>query len=306
MTQKNIALGQGKEVQGAIALVLSSLAFSLMTVCVKQLGGRIPVSEIVLVRSLISIVLTGVGLRLAGVDPFGKNRRLLVLRGVCGSIALLCFFRAITDLPLASATVLQYTYPTFTAAAAWLVLGEPLKRRIVLAVVMGWLGVLCVIQPSWLGAGLASLAIEAAGVAIAGAIFTALAYVCVRKLSASEHPLIIILYFPLVSVPLTVPSVIENGVWPTGTDWIWLFGVGLMTQFGQICVTKGLSCMPAARATSLNYVQVLFATGWGWIWFQESVTVLTCVGAGLILMATFISLSSKRNKNNQALGRPKG
>ena len=110
MTQKNIALGQGKEVQGAIALVLSSLAFSLMTVCVKQLGGRIPVSEIVLVRSLISIALTGVGLRLAGVDPFGKNRRLLVLRGVCGSIALLCFFRAITDLPLASATVLQYTH----------------------------------------------------------------------------------------------------------------------------------------------------------------------------------------------------
>merc|ERR1712185_417109 len=100
-----------------------------MTVCVKQLGGRIPVSEIVLVRSVVSIALTGTAMALGGINPLGNNRRLLLLRGICGSFALLCFFEAITALPLASATVLQYTYPTFTAAAAWLLLGERLRRR---------------------------------------------------------------------------------------------------------------------------------------------------------------------------------
>ena len=153
MDEQTSTWWQRQDMQGARALVLSSLAFSLMTVCVKQLGGRIPVSEIVLVRSVVSIALTGTAMALGGVSPLGNNRRLLLLRGICGSVALLCFFEAITALPLASATVLQYTYPTFTAAAAWLLLGERLRRRIGLAVLLGWIGVVFVIQPEWLGAG---------------------------------------------------------------------------------------------------------------------------------------------------------
>ena len=294
MDEQTLAWWQRQEIQGARALVLSSLAFSLMTVCVKQLGGRIPVSEIVLVRSVVSIALTGTAMALGGINPLGSNRRLLLLRGICGSIALLCFFEAITSLPLASATVLQYTYPTFTAGAAWLLLGERLRRRIGIAVVMGWIGVVMVIEPEWLGAGQVGLAMQPAMAALGGALFTALAYVCVRRLSTKEHPLVIILYFPLVSIPLTLPMVIKDGVWPFGLDWAWLLGVGVLTQLGQIWVTKGLSCLPAARATSLNYVQVLFAASWGWIWFNESITAFTCIGAALVLSASIISLSSRQ------------
>ena len=294
MNEQTLAWWQRQEIQGARVLVLSSLAFSLMTVCVKQLGGRIPVSEIVLVRSVVSIALTGTAMALGGINPLGSNRRLLLLRGICGSIALLCFFEAITSLPLASATVLQYTYPTFTAGAAWLLLGERLRRRIGIAVVLGWIGVVMVIQPEWLGAGQIGLATQPVMAALGGALFTALAYVCVRRLSTNEHPLVIILYFPLVSIPLTLPMVIQNGVWPVGLDWLWLLGVGVLTQLGQIWVTKGLSCLPAARATSLNYVQVVFAASWGWIWLNESITAFTCMGAALVLSASFISLSSRQ------------
>ena len=294
MDEQTLAWWQRQEIQGARALVLSSLAFSLMTVCVKQLGGRIPVSEIVLVRSVVSIALTGTAMALGGINPLGSNRRLLLLRGICGSIALLCFFEAITALPLASATVLQYTYPTFTAGAAWLLLGERLRRRIGIAVVLGWIGVVMVIQPEWLGAGQIGLDVQPVMAALGGALFTALAYVCVRRLSTKEHPLVIILYFPLVSIPLTLPMVIHNGVLPSGLDWFWLLGVGVLTQLGQIWVTKGLSCLPAARATSLNYVQVLFAASWGWIWFNETITAFTCVGAAMVLGASFISLSSRQ------------
>ena len=282
------------DVQGARALVLSSLAFSLMTVCVKQLGGRIPVTEIVLARSVISIMLTGVGLRMAGVNPLGNNRGLLLARGLAGSLALLCFFQAVTSLPLASATVLQYTYPTFTAGAAWILLAEPLRRRIGLAVAVGWIGVVLVIQPQWIGDGMATLALIPVLLGLAGALCTALAYVCVRKLSVTEHPLVIILYFPLVSIPISLPGVIQQGVMPSGLDWLWLIGVGVLTQLGQIWVTRGLSCLPAARATSLNYVQVVFAATWGWIWFHETVNVLTLAGAALVLMASCISISAKR------------
>ena len=116
-----------------------------------------------------------------------------------------------------------------------------------------------------------------------------------RRLSRTEHPLVIILYFPMVSIPLTLPAVLQQGVWPTGMDWLWLLGVGVLTQLGQIWVTQGLSRLPAARATSLNYVQVVFAATWGWIWFEEGVTALSLLGAVLVLAASCISLSARRS-----------
>ena len=274
--------------------VLSSLAFSLMTVCVKQLNGRLPVSEIVLCRALISIGLTGVGLWMARVSHWGHRRGLLITRGLLGSAALLCFFEAIDRLPLASATVLQYTYPTFTAVAALLLLGEQLRRRIVIAVLLGWIGITLVVQPEWLSGTDSSLPLMAVLAGVAGALFTALAYVSVRRLSVSEHPLVIILYFPMISVPMTLPWVIQQGVWPLGWEWIWLMGVGVFTQLGQIWVTQALRCLPAARATSINYVQVVFAATWGWIWFAEAIDIWQVGGAAMVLTATMISLSARR------------
>tara|TARA_B100000085_G_scaffold136745_1_gene124580 strand:- start:27 stop:935 length:909 start_codon:yes stop_codon:yes gene_type:complete len=274
--------------------VLSSLAFSLMTVCVKQLGGRLPVAEVVLCRALISVVLTCVGLKLANVSPWGERRGLLLLRGLCGSLALLCFFEAITVLPLASATVLQYTYPTFTALAAALFLGEQLRPSIVLAVLLGWAGIMLVAQPDWLNGGMTTLPMTAIVIALGGAVFTALAYVCVRRLSSTEHPLVIILYFPMLSVPLTLPLVARHGVMPLGAEWIWLLGVGVFTQLGQIWVTEGLSRMPAARATSINYVQVVFAALWGWLVFSESLNGWVITGSILVLISTLVSLAARR------------
>ena len=264
-----------------------------MTVCVKQLNGRLPVAQIVLIRALISIGLTSVGLRLASVSPWGQQRRLLIARGLLGSVALLCFFEAIARLPLASATVLQYTYPTFTALAALLLLGEQLRRRIGFAVLLGWIGIILVVQPEWLTGGATSLPLLAVLCGVAGALFTALAYVCVRRLSGSEHPLVIILYFPMISVPLTLPWVLQQGVWPSGSDWVWLLGVGIFTQLGQIWVTEGLGSLPAARATSINYVQVVFAAGWGWLWFSEAIDLWQICGGALVLLATLISLSAR-------------
>ncbi|MEB3320394.1 MAG: DMT family transporter, partial [Cyanobium sp.] len=128
-------------------MVASALSFSLMGVCVKQVGSRIPAAEVVLVRALVSVVLSWLLVRRAGISPWGQRRGLLVLRGAIGSVALLCVYIALTELPLASATVLQYLYPTFTAALAWGALGERFGRRLGLAMVLGWTGVALLMQP---------------------------------------------------------------------------------------------------------------------------------------------------------------
>ena len=278
-------------------MVASALSFSLMGVCVKQVGGRIPAAEVVLVRALMNVLFSWLLLRRAGVSPWGQRRGLLIVRGAIGSVALLCVYIALNELPLASATVLQYTYPTFTALLAWLMLGEPIGRRVLLAVLLGWSGVLLVARPAeLLGPALglargASLAGPAVLIAVAGAFCTALAYVSVRSLARSEHPLVIVFYFPLVAVPLSLPLVLLNPVWPTPVELLWLLGVGVFTQMGQVFLTSSLVALPAARATAISYVQVAFAGVWGWLLFGELVDGWTVAGAALVLAATLISLS---------------
>ncbi len=287
--------GKGSNARkGFLVLLGSSLAFSLMTVCAKHLGGRLPVAEIVLSRALISLLITRLMLKQAGVSPWGNNKRMLWIRGLLGTLALFCVFKALEELPLASATVLQYTYPTFAAIGAWIFLKERTSSQIWIAVILGWLGIWMVVNPTWPNSSVSGLSTIQTLIALTGAFLTALAYVCVRNLSKHEHPLVIVYYFPLVSVPITFPLVWNGGVMPIGMEWIWLLGIGLLTQIGQVLITEGLRILPAAIASSINYVQVLFATLWGLILFSEPIEAPTILGSILILCATLISVSSKK------------
>lgn len=287
-----VSANPGRQALGPVLqMVASALAFSLMGVCVKMVGTRIPPAEVVLARALVSVVLSWWLLRRAGVDPWGRRRGLLVLRGAIGTVALLCVYAALAQLPLAPATVLQYLYPTLTALLAWLMLGEPIGRRVLLAMVLGWGGVVLVAQPGALLQGAVALPPLAVLIALAGALFTALAYVSVRSLGASEHPLVIVFYFPLVALVLSLPLVALEPVLPTLRELLWLVGVGVFTQLGQVSLTRGLTALPAAQATAISYVQVAFAGLWGWLLFGESIDRWTVAGAALVLAATLVSLA---------------
>jgi drug/metabolite transporter (DMT)-like permease len=104
-----------------------------------------------------------------------------------------------------------------------------------------------------------------------------------KKLRESDDPLVIVFYFPLVATPAAVPFMIGRAVWPTPFEWLLLVGVGVVTQVGQIFLTKGLHREKAGRAMSMSYVQVVFAASWGFLFFRETPNSLTILGAALIL-----------------------
>ena len=116
----------------------------------------------------------------------------------------------------------------------------------------------------------------------------------VRELSQGEHPLVIVLYFPMVTVPATLPFLLAEGMMPMGVEWLWLLGVGLAAQFGQVCMTQGLRRLPAARGTAISYSQVAFAASWGVLFFGEVPGWLTAVGTLLILGGTFYAGRAER------------
>lgn len=281
-------------------MVLAAFFFSLMSLFVKVAGQRLPSQEVVLVRSIATGIFTFLAVRWAGVSLWGHDRRWLFLRGLTGFIALSFIYFALTELPLAEATVLQYTNPVFTALLAAVFLGEPIGRRDWGGTALSLTGVVLIARPPFLfGSEAAAPDLLYVGVALLGAVFSAAAYVIVRKLRAAEHPLTIIFYFPLVSTLGSLPTALPDAVWPTPLEWLILVaGVAGTAQLGQIYLTKGLHEEQAGRAMSMSYLQIVFAALWGLLFFSEVPDALSIAGAVLVMGGTF--LASRTSKAEHA------
>jgi drug/metabolite transporter (DMT)-like permease len=280
---------------GARYMALSALAFSVMTLLVKLVGQRLPSQEIITVRAALTLGMTYVALRRGGVSVLGTRQPLLWLRGAFGFISLSNIYYAVTHLPLAEATVIQYLHPPLTALLAALVLGERIARATIASIAISFLGLVVIVRPALLFGEQAQIFEPwAVAAAVAGAVFSACAYVTVRKLGAREHPLVIVFYFPLVALPASIPTIWGNAVWPTAAEWVLLVLVGIATQVGQVAVTRGLQIDSAGRAASYSYLQVLFAAIWGALLFDELPGPATALGAGLILLGALLSVRASR------------
>ena len=279
-----------------VNLILASFFFSLMTVCVKIIDNRIPIYELVFFRSLISLFITSLIINKKNINPWGKNKPLLILRGLLGTIALVCIFYAIKNMPLNISTVIQYTYPIFIAMFAGILIKEKITKNIIIASLIGWLGILIILNPYQLSSLNVELNKLTILIAFLGAISTALAYITVKKLSLTEDIFIIIKYFPLMSVITLSPIVLFNWVTPNINDLIWIIGIGIFTQAGQTFLTIGLKKLPTSEAARINYLQVLFGSLWGILFFNELININFIFGAVLVLLGTIISTSKKLKK----------
>ena len=280
-----------KEPFNKLNLVFASLFFSMMTVCVKKIDDRIPIYELVFFRSLLSLSITSFILKKKNINPWGNNKSLLILRGLLGTIALICIFYAIKHMPLSISTVIQYTYPIFISIFAGIFIREKINKSVFIALIIGWLGILVILNPTQLSN--LNVEIENLSVLIAfiGAISTALAYITVKKLSYTEDIFIIIKYFPLVSLVILFPILLINWVTPNINELLWILGIGLFTQIEQTFLTIGLKNMEASEASSINYLQVLFGSIWGFIIFGELININFLLGSLLVLLGTIISTS---------------
>jgi drug/metabolite transporter (DMT)-like permease len=231
-------------------------------------------------------VLSVVWLRAARIPMWGNDKPRLVLRAVLGVGGLVCFFFAVTALPLAEVTTIHYLNPVITALLAAALLGERVTWALAVAIVMSLVGTVLVTRPSILWSDAAALDATGVAAAIFGAIFSAGAYTTVRRLRLTEDPNVIIFYFPVVAVPATLPFALRAWVWPDAIGWLEMLGIGIVTQLGQIFLTRGLALVPAGRGTTVGYIQIVFASMWGLWLFGEQLSGWTLAGALLIVAAT--------------------
>ena len=271
-------------------MIISALSFALMAAFVKEAGQLgIPLLQIIFVRAVISVVLSLADIWRARVHPLGHRRVLLLGRGASGFLALTGVFYALIHLSMAQATVLQYLHPVFTAFLAFLFLAERPTTATIACIVLSLLGLICMVSPYWCEPNNADVPLWPVLAGLAGALGSGVAYTLVRKLVATEHPSVIVLYFPLVCLPGTRLLGGGDFVWPAVTGWWVLLGVGCFTQLGQLALTKAMQLDAASRVTSLSYVQIIFAAILGWLAFGEIPTQATLLGGGLILLGAVVS-----------------
>ncbi len=286
-----------KNISNNLYLILGSFFFSLMTVCVKKIDSSINIFELVFFRSIFSLLITSLIIRKRGIDAWGFNKKLLILRGLLGTLALVCIFYAIRNMPLSISTVIQYTYPIFISIFALFFLKEKFSLKVFYALLLGWTGIMIIINPYQLAFKEIEITKYAVGIAFIGSITTSLAYITVKKLAKTEDIYVIIKYFPLISSIILAPIVFMNWVTPNPRDFIWIFGIGFFTQAGQTFLTLGLKKLPASKAGVVNYMQVVFASIWGIFIFGERITINFILGSFLVLLGTIITTSKLPKKN---------
>lgn len=273
-------------------MALSAFWFSVMALCVKLGGRRLPSHELVLVRAVLTLGMSWAALRRAGLavrSPDPARQRALLRRGALGCLGLTCFYASLVRLPLAEATLLQYTNPIWAAGLAAVLLHERVGRRELLCLAASVAGVVLVVRPATLlGLGGASIPLDAVGVALLGSVGSAAAYVTIRGLGTAEPAERVTLYLPLVTVPVTIPMAVAGWVWPTPREWAVLVAMSVATQLAQVQLTRGLQRERAARATAVGYLQLVFAAGWGWLVFAERPSAWTVAGAATIVGSTLL------------------
>jgi drug/metabolite transporter (DMT)-like permease len=280
-------------------MIMSALGFAFMGMFVRIAYAQgIPVLEIVAARALISVFISYADIKRKNISPWGQRKDLLIARGVAGAIALIFVYTALAALPFAEATVLQYLHPMFTALLAIVFLREYLQKSTLVCIVLSIIGLLIMVRPSFMFGGLAgNYPLWAVAAAVAGAFGSAVAYVLVRKLNATEDSSVIIFYFPIMALPLSLFMLGDNMVMPQGWAWLSLLLVGITTQVGQVGLTKAMKTATASKATSFSYLQIIFAMVLGIIFFDEIPTMWTITGAVFIMLGVVINTWPSSHKS---------
>lgn len=247
---------------------------------------KIPAHELVLARSIISFIISFAILKKRGLSILGNNRKWLLVRGTSGMIALTIFFYSIHYLPLAIASTVQYLAPVFTVVFALLFLKEKVLKLQWLFIIIAFIGVALISFNNLLSDGKSEVLINYTwlGLGIVSAAFSGIAYAAIVKLKATDTPMNIVIYFPMLSIPIMSLWCLFDFVLPKGKEWLILIIIGVFTQIAQVLLTKALHEDKASVITPFQYLGAIYAAFVGYFVFDERLSFLVYIGISCILI----------------------
>ena len=273
--------GLAGNLRGSILIIIGTFVGTVMVSCIKVLGQRIPVVEILFMRQVVVLLVIAPMMIRQFPGVFESSRRKLhFIRVGVSSIAMITGFTAFVHLPLAEATTIGFARTLFTTVLAVLILHETVGLRRWSATVLGFIGVIVVVQP---GSDTFSLYAVAA---IVSAFLVALLMIFLRTLSQLDRPITIMSYQAVFLTLLLTGPAIYFWVTPTLDELILVAVAGGLMSVMQWLNIQAYKVGEAAAIAPMDYFRLFFATLIGIWFFSEIPTIWTFAGAGIILLST--------------------
>jgi drug/metabolite transporter (DMT)-like permease len=235
----------------------------------------------------------------AGIGAIATTQiKIYVLRSISGIIAMWMWFYAVTLIPIGEQTAFSFLAPLFTTIGATLFLGEVVRLRRWIAILIGFIGALIIIRPGIIELSLGHVV----------AIATALAFGCsmliLKHLTRKDDPLIIVFISHLIMMPLALLPALYVWEWPQFEVWMILIATGPVAVIGHVTLTKAYKLADASFVAGVDYARLPFAVLFGWILFGELSDIWTWIGASVIFGSSFYVIRREINEMNETAKDP--
>ncbi len=284
---------------GVALMIAFCVIAPLIDVASKLAAQGVPVGVIVLGRGIVQAALmlpVVILMRL----PLGLTRRafrLATLRSLLLVVSTYCFVAAVRVMPIADALAIVFVEPFVILLIGRLALGEQVGPRRLAACILGFVGSLFVIQPSFAAFG--AVALFPLGTAVSFALYM----LVTRHLSRDVHPVAMqfhtaaiaaLLCLPLLGVGTEFGWAPVSFVLPQGIFWLWVFCVGLASTVSHMAITYALKFAPSSTLAPLHYLEIVTATLLGYIFFSDFPNALTLTGITIIVASGLYVIHRER------------
>lgn len=275
-------------VQGALLILLGEALLAIMGALIKSLSTELPTEVIVFYRNLFGLLLLIPIISKSGFSQL-KTQRLPMhaLRAVLGLSAMYGFFFVLGNMPLAEALIVKLTTPFFMPIIAAIWLAESIRRKNIVAILVGFIGVIFILRPGTDNFEPIAL------VGLAAAALAGSAKVCIRKMGNTENSVTIVFYFGLISSLLSMIPLIWSWQIPAPHHWPLIFAMGLVGTLGQLALTKAYRIANPGQIGPYVYSSVVYGAALGWFIWGEVLMTNTLIGTALIIAAGLWNIKAK-------------
>jgi len=290
---KEYIVGLPDNTRGAVTILAAAAGFSFMALLIKLVGAGIHVTQVIFVRQLCIVAIMLPQLSKGFPESVKTTQPLLHLARISVAlIAMLCGFTAVINMPLADATAIGFAKSLFVTIFAIALLKESVGVRRWSATLIGFGGVLIMLQPGSAGFNLYGI------YAAIGAVAAGLVMVLIRIMSKKDPPSTILIYQGVgVAVILATPAIL-NWQPPTPTEWLLLLGIGVTGYLSQLCNVYAYKYGEASLLAPLEYTRILYATLIGLVVFGDLPGAYTVVGATIVILASAYTIHRERKLKN--------
>ena len=265
-------------------MALSTVAFVAMHASVRHVSKELHPLEIAFFRQFFGIVALVPVFIHYGLGPLRtKQLPLHTARAAVNVIAMFAFYYGLSTTPLAQVSALAFSSPIFATILAMLFLGEKVRLRRWLAILVGFSGVFIAFLPDIRETG--AVGLGSLSVLLSSATW-AIALIMIKILGRTESSITITAMMVLLMTPMSFLPALAVWQWPTWGALAWLALIGVTGTIGQLTVTQALKEGDTNVVMPIDFLKLIWAASLGFLWFGEIPGLSTWAGGAMIFVST--------------------